>query len=84
MTIDDDVYAPRCEEERFRIYARAGGELTLLATAGTPAALGVALMTQDEDCRAAGLRGIIDIGAIGIQDCIDRRWVVMPWHRPGP
>jgi hypothetical protein len=81
MTIADDVYAPRCEEERFRIYARAGGELTLLATAGTPQALGLALMTQDEDCRAAGLRGIIDIGAIGVLDAVESRWIVMPFHR---
>jgi hypothetical protein len=83
--LDADVIYPRDEEHRYRIYARRGSgrtvELEVLACAGTPAGLGVALVTLDEDEKEHGRR-LVDLGAIGVLDAVDRRWIVMPWHRP--
>lgn len=83
--IDVDAVYPRDEEYRFRIYARRGRGRTMaldvLACAGSPAALGVALVTLDEDEREHGRR-LCDHGAIGVLDAVARRWIVLPWHRP--
>lgn len=83
--LDADVIYPRDDEHRYRIYARRGSgrtiELEVLACAGSPEALGLALVTLDEDEKEHGRR-LIDLGAIGVLDAVDRRWIVMPWHRP--
>lgn len=69
------------DPERYCLYVLERGELRLLATAESPAAIGVALFTQDDDCRQAGLRGLIDRGPVGILDATESRWIIMPWRR---
>jgi len=63
--------------QRFRIYCRDhAGELTLIATCGTPEAVGVAIITlgrehEFEDCAL----GILDVlGEKG------QRWILRPWE----
>lgn len=85
LTIPEDAVYPRDEEHRYRIYARRGRgrtmKLEVLACAGSKEALGVALVTLDEDEREHGRR-LVDLGAIGVLDAVDRRWIILPWHRP--
>lgn len=77
-----DTLYPIDEEHRYRIYARRGkDELEVLCATPTPGGIGVALVQMDEDARSIGRR-LVDQGAIGVLDVIDRRWIVMPWHRP--
>lgn len=74
MTIDD-VY-PRDERERYRIYRLdPDGGRTIVATCGSPEAIGVALVTL------AG-EGEFDGRPVGILDGVDERWLVNPWARP--
>lgn len=65
-------------EQRFRIYCRTHeGDLQLVATCGTPEALGVAIVTlgrehQFDDC------------ALGVLDTLGEKgdkWIVRPWER---
>jgi hypothetical protein len=70
-------------ESRYRIYARRGEEREILAHAPDPAGLGVALVQLDEDERERGRR-LVDLGAIGILDALEHRWLIMPWHRRDP
>lgn len=76
---ENDVY-PRDEEHRYRIYARTGDGLRVLACAGSPEALGVAIVQLDEDEKERGLR-LVDLGAIGVLDAVAGRWIILPWHR---
>lgn len=66
----------RDEEERYRIVKLADTELgdfpITVATAPTPEALGVALVTLAEE-------GELQDEAIGVLDTIARRWLVNPW-----
>jgi hypothetical protein len=80
-SIPEDVIYPRDDEHRYRIYARHGDEIEVLAVAGSPAALGVAVVQLDEDEADRGRR-LVDLGAIGVLDAVRGRWLIMPWHRP--
>lgn len=78
--ITTDQLWPRDEEHRYRLYARRGSQLEVLAAAGTPGGVGVAIFQLDADEREQG-GALGDLGAFGILDVIERRWVVSPWHR---
>lgn len=79
-TTEDDTW-PRTEAFRYRIYARRGDQLEVLAATGTPGGIGVALVQLDDDERERGRR-LIDRGAVGVLDVLDSRWLISPWHRP--
>jgi hypothetical protein len=83
FTIPEDAVYPRDEANRYRIYARRGDALNVLATAGSPEALGVALVQLDSDAAEVGER-LSDSGAIGVLDAVARRWIVLPWYRTEP
>lgn len=69
------------ERQRYRIFlVRDGDPLREVASAGTPTALGLALVTMHEDCLAAGGH-LWDDGRIGIQDDLTGEWIVHPWPR---
>lgn len=76
-----DTLYPIDEQHRYRVYARRGKELEVLCAAPSPEAMGTALVQLDRDSAEHGRR-LVDQGAIGVLDVIDRRWIVMPWHRP--
>jgi hypothetical protein len=76
-----DALYPRDEEHRYRIYARRGDELEVLAATGEPGGIGEAIVALDQDERDRGRR-LMDLGAFGVLDVIDGRWIVLPWHRP--
>jgi hypothetical protein len=81
---ENDIY-PRDEEHRYRIYARKGRDLKVLAGAGSPEALGVALVTLHQDqLDLGGGKTLGDLGAIGVLDAVAGRWIILPWHRPDP
>lgn len=62
------------DEERYRIYqVRDADELVLVATAPTPAAVGMALVTLSDE----GEFG--DGSRVGVLDSERRRWIVLPW-----
>jgi len=74
----EDV-APRDERNRFRIYrVKDGGEPELVATAATPEAVGVALVTL-------GREGEFEDHAVGLLDALadpekaTGSWVLTPW-----
>src|SRR3990172_6338070 len=74
----EDV-APRDERNRFRIYrVKDGGEPELVATAATPGAVGLALVTL-------GREGEFDDQAVGVLDALadpekaTGSWVLTPW-----
>lgn len=75
--VEWEEYAPRNGEERFRIYCRSHeGELTLIATCGSPEALGVAIVTL-------GREHEFDDCALGILDALGEtgeKWIVRPWE----
>lgn len=79
-TIESDALYPRDHDHRFRIYGRRGKRLSVIA-ATDPEGLGPALLQLDADERERGRR-LVDLGAIGILDAVERHWLVMPWHRP--
>ena len=79
--IDHDDLYPRDEEHRYRLYARRGDELEVLATAGEPGGIGEAIVGLHEDEKRAGGR-LPDRGAFGILDVIAGEWIVLPWLRP--
>ena len=83
FSIPEDAYAPRTEEQRYRVYLRDDDDLHLVATAPAEA-LGLAILTQDEDAREAGYSSLYELGQLGILDAIERRWIVLPWPRGGP
>jgi hypothetical protein len=79
-SIPSDTLYPRDEENRFRIYANsADRDIRVLATTDAEG-LGPALLQLDNDEREHGRR-LADLGAIGILDAVERRWIVLPWHR---
>lgn len=85
VEIPEDAVYPRDEEHRYRLYARRGRgrnvELDVLACAGSPQALGLAIITLDQDEAERGRR-LVDLGAIGVLDAVEHRWIIQPWHRP--
>lgn len=81
VELAEDVW-PRDDENRWRIYARRGDRLEVLAATGTAAGVGVALVTLDEDARDAGEPdGLGSYGAVGVLDATEGRWLLSPWHR---
>jgi hypothetical protein len=81
--IDSDDLWPRDEEHRFRLYGRLGDELTVLAAASSPGGIGEAIIQIDLDQREIHPnRCLGDLGATGVLDAVERRWIVSPWHRP--
>ncbi len=64
-------------EQRFRIYCRTHeGELQLIATCGSPEALGVAIVTL-------GREHEFDDCALGVLDVLGEkgeRWIIRPWE----
>ena len=79
FSIPSDSLYPRDRDHRFRIYGRRGEVLHVIAATDAEG-LGPALLQLDEDQREIGER-LVDLGAIGILDAVERRWLIMPWHR---
>lgn len=80
-TIDSDALWPRDEQHRWRIYARRGGHLDVVAATDCPEGIGPALVQIDADQREHG-ETLGDLGAIGVLDAVEGRWLILPWHRP--
>lgn len=81
--IDNDDLWPRDEEHRFRLYARRGETLKLLAATPTMAGIGTAIEELDRDAQADG-GSINDEGVLGVLDVMagaKGRWLVLPWQR---
>lgn len=80
---DDDLW-PRDDEHRYRLYARQGTELRVLATSSTAGGIGQAIVTLHEDEKAVGRR-LADRGVIGVLDVMSGgargEWVILPWER---
>jgi hypothetical protein len=87
VTRDDALY-PRDAQHRYRLYARTGTELRVLACAPDAGGVGQAIICLDEDALRAGGSGLGDSGAIGVFDTRPDeptgRWIISPWHRPEP
>lgn len=76
FVLDADAYAPRDEENRYRLYERGqGGELVLVATTGTAEGVGVALVTLADDRQEAG--EVVPI--VGVLDGLAGRWITSCW-----
>ena len=70
-----EVDGRRDPAQRFALYCLRDGEKELLATAATPEALGVALVTL-------GREGELEECPIGILDRmgeVGQKWIVRPW-----
>lgn len=78
--IAHDVLYPRDEQHRYRVYAVAGKEMTVLACCPDPGGIGCALVQINEDEKSRGRR-LVDLGKIGVYDAINGEWIVLPWHR---
>lgn len=81
LELDSDDLWPRDADHRFRLYARKGDSLDVLAAAPSMAAIGTAIGQLDTDARESG-REFGDAGQVGVLDAVERRWVVKPWARP--
>lgn len=79
-TIASDALYPRDEEHRLRVYARRGRRLRVIAATDWDG-LGPCLRQLEEDERERGLR-LSDLGAIGVLDAVEGRWIIPCWHRP--
>jgi hypothetical protein len=77
----DDV-APRRLKERYRIYRLRGGELTLVATTGTPGGVGVAAVTLhgEGEFPVGCACGVLDALPDGTEDDQPGVWIVNPWE----
>lgn len=88
---EDDVW-PRVPEYRYRLYARRGLRLEVLAAAPDPGGIGAAIVQLHEDEKAARPGGrLADRGVIGVLDVLPDRpstaegeWIVLPWQRSHP
>jgi hypothetical protein len=78
--LPEEAVAPRDEANRYAVYVVAGDRMRWLTTSDARG-LGQAIVAQDLDAQAAGLRGLVDLGRFGILDRVERRWVVLPWQR---
>lgn len=83
--IDSDDLWPRTPEYRYRLYARRGDDLEVLAASPSSQGLGSAIVHLDEDAVEAG-RSLADEGQLGVLDVCSGgsrgRWIVKPWSRP--
>lgn len=80
---DDDVWPRDDPDYRYRLYARRGHTLEVLACAPDAGGIGAAIVALDEDMRAVG-GALPDVGVIGILDVADGprgRWILLPWQR---
>lgn len=75
-----DTLYPRDAEHRYRVYARRGKELEVLACAPDAGGVGQILVTFHEDQKREGRR-LADLGVIGVLDVLNSEWVVLPWER---
>lgn len=82
FTIDHDLIYPRDDDHRFRIYARQGDKLDVLAVARDASSVGSAIFQLHDDQKENG-ETLGDLGALGVYDAVDREWIVLPWHRRG-
>lgn len=80
-SIPEEAFAPRVEEERYGVYLVDERDELRLVTTSDRDGIGAAILGQDEDAREAGLAGLRDLGRFGLLDRIERRWIVLPWHR---
>lgn len=87
--IDTDDLWPRDHRHRYRLYARTGADLRVLASSPTAGGVGVALIQLHDDAKAAGQR-LADDGQIGVLDVMPDgkpsprgEWVVLPFNREG-
>lgn len=71
-----DQLWPRDAEHRYRIYAKQGDTLVVLAACPTAGGIGQAIVQLHEDQKAAGRR-LCDLGRVGVMD-------VMPDGKPSP
>ena len=77
MRLTTDEIAPRTENERYRIFrVKNGGAPEIVATVGSPEAVGVALCTLGEE-------GMFDDYCVGLQNALpedeERAWTIKPW-----
>ena len=76
LRLSTDEVAPRIQSERYRIFrVRNGGPPEIVATVGTPEAIGVALLTL-------GREGEFEDYCVGVQDVFaekGKQWVIRPW-----
>lgn len=86
-TIEHDVLWPRDAEHRYRIYARLGDELTVLAACPEPGGIGEAIVQLHADFRDNG-RDFGDVGRIGVLDVMPDgephpkgTWIIPLWDR---
>jgi hypothetical protein len=80
LTTEHDAVYPRDEQHRYRIYARRGDRLEVLACTPTPAGIGVTLVQLHNDAKQAGGR-LADLGFIGVLDAVEHEWIVLPFGR---
>lgn len=81
--IDVDDLWPRDEEHRYRLYARVGRRLDVLAASDSTAGIGLAISTIHDDQKQAGRR-LADLGQIGVMDVLAGargEWIVLPFNR---
>ena len=78
--IPEEAYAPRDADHRYRIYAREGEDLRILAFADSAGGIGEAIVQLDADQREHG-EHLTDLGAIGVLDAVSHRWLLLPWAR---
>lgn len=87
MTLTTDELWPRTAEFRFRLYARVGDELTVLATAPDAGGLGQAIVALHEDAKRAGRRLCAE-GRVGVMDVLGGKngrgeWIIPVFDRSG-
>lgn len=80
FVIPSDALYPRDDAHRLRVYGRQGETVNVIAATNIDG-LGRTLIELDNDQREHGRR-LVDLGAIGVLDAVERRWLIMPWHRP--
>ncbi len=71
----------RSPEERYGLYIIRDGELRLLATCGTPAGIGVALVTMAEEGELEITDGFGVLDSHG-DPSSPGTWLISPWAAP--
>jgi hypothetical protein len=83
-SIDIDQLWPRDEDHRYRLYARRGTDLHVLAASPSAGGIGEAIVALHEDEKTVGRR-FADLGVFGVLDVLaggpTGEWIVLPWER---